>query len=77
MSDSVARWTIASLRNLVPGSRRAPWLRNLVPELIAQGALVKKGKAWLGRQLDIEAALLGKFQVHDGNRRAHATRRRL
>lgn len=56
--DSVQRWTTARLVELVPGTQRKLWLVELVPELVAIGALVKRGRAWFGKRSDIEAALL-------------------
>jgi hypothetical protein len=54
----IERWTIRSLRALIPNTSAANWRRVFLPELLAQRVLVKRGKGWLGRRNEIEAALL-------------------
>lgn len=43
----------------MPGSTRRLWRTQYVPALIARGALAGDGNGWLGRQFEIERALLG------------------
>lgn len=57
--DAVRRWQLHDLVGLVPGSSPKVWRTDYVPSLIAAGALHKRGRGWLGRRSDIEAALLG------------------
>jgi hypothetical protein len=44
---------------LIPGSKRATWLRHWIPELKRSGVLVKRGRRFLGRPVDVVNALLG------------------
>lgn len=44
--------------DLVPGSTRRLWLTRWIPELVAAGVLVKRGKSWLGVRSEIVNALL-------------------
>lgn len=59
--ETVERWTTARLVELVPGTQRKLWLVELVPHLVAMGALVKRGRAWFGKRSEIELALLGRL----------------
>lgn len=54
----VELWSAQRLTELVPGSTRKLWLTSWVPALVKAGALVKRGKGWLGRSGAIEAGLL-------------------
>lgn len=57
--STVERWSSQRLAEAFPGTSPKLWLESLVPAMIAAGALVKRGRGWLGRRGDIEAALLG------------------
>lgn len=50
-------WSVRRLVDRVPGSSVKQW-RGWTRELMAAKVLVKRGKQWLGRWADIEAALL-------------------
>lgn len=50
-------WSTEALVGLLPGSTRKWWLKN-IPDLIARGALRKRGKRWLGSRAAILAALV-------------------
>ena len=57
-TDFPRRWTVQALADMFSASRK--WIRTkLVPLLVKRGALVKIGKAWIGRVSAIEAAVLG------------------
>jgi hypothetical protein len=58
-SSALERWTVKSLCQLVPGSTRRNW-NSWIPGLVAAGVLTKRGKGWLGRRAEIEAALVVK-----------------
>ena len=58
--------SVNDLVALVPGSTRGNWLRSWIPQLIESGVLVKKGKRFLGRPVDIVNALLASAPVTTG-----------
>ena len=59
-ADSVCRFTVASLCELVPGSSPDVWAR-ITPQLIEAGVLRKRGRGFFGRPSAIQAALLGEL----------------
>lgn len=58
LENGVRLSSVSDLIDLVPGSTRGLWIRRWIPELIAAGVLVKRGKRFLGRPSDVVAALL-------------------
>ena len=58
--DSLERWTVRKLLELIPGTSRAFWRHTALPSLVANGVLVKIGRGWVGRRVAIEAALLNR-----------------
>lgn len=67
-SADLARWNVAALVELVPGTTRRIWLAELIPSLVASSVLVKRGRAWFGRRSEIEAALLGRLDTRKRGR---------
>lgn len=67
-SADLARWNVAALVELVPGTTRRIWLAELIPSLVAAGVLRKVGRAWFGRRSEIEAALLGRLETRKRGR---------
>jgi hypothetical protein len=65
-SGPVEHWTTRKLVELIPNSTKSLWLQGgsggggWVRELEDRGALVRRGKGWLGRRADIVAALASK-----------------
>lgn len=55
--DPIRQWSRASLRSLLPDSTEA-YRRARIIDLVAAGALVRRGRYWLGRRSDVERALL-------------------
>jgi hypothetical protein len=64
--STVERLTLAELCRRVPGTSRQVWIRALLPQLVAGGALVKRGRAWFGRWNDVERVLLTPSESNEG-----------
>ena len=58
--DSPARWTSSRLTHLIPGTTVRWWQTTGIAELLRRGVLHKVGKGYIGKQSEIEAALLGR-----------------
>jgi hypothetical protein len=56
---TIELYSVRGLVDLVPGSTRKVWLGNWIPMLTSAGVLRKRGRGWVGRRHEIEAALLG------------------
>ena len=50
--------SVNDLRDLIPGSTRANWIRNWIPALTARGVLRKLGRRFLGKPADIVDAVV-------------------
>jgi len=56
-SELLECWSAKRVVEKVPGTSVKQW-RAWIPELVAKGVIVKRGKTWLGRWSQIERELL-------------------
>jgi hypothetical protein len=58
----VKRWRVADLAE--HANTPAPTvLRSLIPSMVADGVLARRGRYWYGRAADIDAWLLGQWNA--------------
>lgn len=60
MKTTVRGWSIADLVAHVDGTSPHTWRHTLIPVLVRDGVLVKRGRRWFGTAAAIEAALVSR-----------------
>lgn len=58
MKTTVQGWSIADLVAHVDGTSPHTWRHTLIPVLVRDGVLVKRGRRWFGTAAAIDAALV-------------------
>jgi hypothetical protein len=56
----IRRWRAADLAQHA-ATKRCTVTRSLIPAMVADGVIARRGRSWYGRAVDIDAWLLGRW----------------
>lgn len=59
--DAVRQWRSRDIAQRI-ATPRATVARTLIPEMVRAGVLVRRGRFWFGRAVDIDSWLLGRWK---------------